>query len=137
MHRGVVFAPRRPSKVPRMHIEFICCALVYVLGKAPQAKGFLGALCEPRAAPRAVGRRERRASSKGDLGIAACSLDARRGKAPPLKRFLARLLRVATDGPRRGPRLAQGAQKTLRLGCPFRDLYQCPTYQLYMHLRRV
>ena len=87
MHNGVVFAPRSPPKVPRMHIEFICWALVYVLGKAPQAKGFLGALCEPRTAPRAVGRRERRASSKGDLGTATCSLDARREKAPLLKRF--------------------------------------------------
>ena len=87
MLRGVVFAPQSPPKVPRMHIEFICWALVYVLGKTPQAKGFLGALCEPRAAPRGVGRRERRASSKGDLGTAPCSLDARREEAPLLKRF--------------------------------------------------
>ena len=40
---------------------------------------------------------------------------------------------AATDGARRGPRLAQGAQKTLPLGCPFRGLYQGTTCQLYMH----
>ena len=94
MHRGVVFAPRSPPKVPRVHIELTCCALVYVLGKAPQAKGFLGALCEPRTAPRAVARREaprpqiRTKTGLGhDLRSPLCTLE----KAPFLTGFIAPL----------------------------------------------
>ena len=75
----------------------------------------------------AVGCGERRACSGGDLGVATCSLDARRGKAPFLKHFLEPFLRVATDGARRCPRLAQGAQETLLLGCVSKDIYQGTT----------
>ena len=94
MHRGVVFAPRSPPKVPRMHIEFICWALVYVLGKAPQAKGFLGALCEPRTARRAVARREAprpQIRTKTGLGHDSSSPIHTLEKAPLLTRFTAPL----------------------------------------------
>ena len=37
---------------------WICRALVHPLDETRQLTGFLGALCEPRAAPRAVARRE-------------------------------------------------------------------------------
>ena len=93
MHRGVVFASRRRPNAPRMHIELICWALVCVLEKAPQAKGFLGALCEPRTAPRAARRRAPRPQFGTRLALdhgfssPICTL----GKAPLLRRFTAPL----------------------------------------------
>ena len=64
MHRGVVFAPRRPSKVPRMHLELICWALVYVLGNAPRLVHCFGNFFASRPAARGAVRDSHRAPKK-------------------------------------------------------------------------
>ena len=80
MHRGVVFASRRPPNLVRSYIELICWALVYILRKAP-----------------------------------------------PLIGSISKFRRFATCAARRGPRLAQGVEKTLLLRCAIEGTYQDTT----------
>ena len=116
MHRGVVFAPRSPPKVPRMHIELTCCALVYILRKAPQLIGSIlkflrfaprGARRSPRLAQGAEKTRQlscfiegvyqgttsrKRTGQRADLTVPrpraarAVQIDFRRGAIKPVKR---------------------------------------------------
>ena len=94
---------------------------------------------DPPAAPRGAGRSNRLSCKWIKPLQKGCVFSARVEGTRSCSKIFFRACSplAATDGVRRGPRLAQGAQKTLRLGCLSRDLYQCPTYQLYMHIRHL
>ena len=86
--------PRDGQICPQPRSFRICRALVHPLDETRQLTGFLGALCEPRTAPRAVARREAprpQIRTKTGLGHDSSSPIHTLEKAPFLTRFTAPL----------------------------------------------